>query len=102
MDLGLGLPNIDCNNPYYCNQFGDISKSIERIYGIFLRKTKKALSPGTFDPITLGHIDIIERALHLFDEVTTLLPQVLQKTYFYLKRIEHVEKIFEGNKMVRR
>ena len=30
----------------------------------------KALYPGTFDPITLGHIDIIERALHLFDEVT--------------------------------
>ncbi|HJM15573.1 MAG TPA: adenylyltransferase/cytidyltransferase family protein, partial [SAR86 cluster bacterium] len=24
----------------------------------------KALYPGTFDPITLGHIDIIERALH--------------------------------------
>ena len=31
---------------------------------------KKALYPGTFDPITLGHIDIISRALHLFDEVT--------------------------------
>ena len=31
---------------------------------------KKALYPGTFDPITLGHIDIIYRALHLFDEVT--------------------------------
>ena len=30
----------------------------------------KALYPGTFDPVTLGHIDIVERALHLFDEVT--------------------------------
>ena len=32
----------------------------------------KALYPGTFDPITLGHIDIIDRALHLFDEVTAV------------------------------
>jgi pantetheine-phosphate adenylyltransferase len=30
---------------------------------------KIALYPGTFDPITNGHIDIIERALNLFDEV---------------------------------
>lgn len=31
--------------------------------------TKIALYPGTFDPITNGHFDIIERALRLFDEV---------------------------------
>jgi pantetheine-phosphate adenylyltransferase len=30
---------------------------------------KIAVYPGTFDPITLGHIDIIERALKLFDEI---------------------------------
>ena len=30
----------------------------------------KAIYPGTFDPLTLGHIDIVERALHIFDEVT--------------------------------
>ncbi|OHE08628.1 MAG: pantetheine-phosphate adenylyltransferase, partial [Sulfurimonas sp. RIFOXYB2_FULL_37_5] len=30
---------------------------------------KIALYPGTFDPITNGHFDIIERALNLFDEV---------------------------------
>lgn len=30
---------------------------------------KKALYPGTFDPITNGHFDIIKRALNLFDEV---------------------------------
>lgn len=28
-----------------------------------------ALFPGSFDPITLGHLDIIERALPLFDEI---------------------------------
>jgi pantetheine-phosphate adenylyltransferase len=31
--------------------------------------TKIALYPGTFDPITNGHYDIIARALNLFDEV---------------------------------
>ena len=31
--------------------------------------THKALYPGTFDPITFGHLDIIERAQALFDEV---------------------------------
>lgn len=35
--------------------------------GVKLKKT--ALYPGTFDPITNGHFDIIERALGLFDEV---------------------------------
>ena len=30
---------------------------------------KRALAPGTFDPITLGHLDIITRASQLFDEV---------------------------------
>jgi len=32
-------------------------------------KTRLAIYPGTFDPITLGHLDIIERAVSIFDEV---------------------------------
>jgi pantetheine-phosphate adenylyltransferase, bacterial len=31
--------------------------------------TKKAIYPGTFDPFTLGHLDIVERATKIFDEV---------------------------------
>ena len=30
----------------------------------------KAIYPGTFDPITLGHLDVIQRASHIFSEVT--------------------------------
>ena len=30
---------------------------------------KRAVVPGTFDPITKGHIDVIERAAQVFDEV---------------------------------
>ena len=63
----------------------------------------KALYPGTFDPITLGHIDIIERALHLFDEVTiAIATSESKKTVFTLEeRIAQVEKIFKGNKKVK-
>ncbi len=32
-------------------------------------RQNRALYPGTFDPVTLGHLDIIERASRLFDEV---------------------------------
>jgi len=34
---------------------------------------KKAIYPGSFDPITNGHIDILNRALRVFDEVTILV-----------------------------
>ena len=63
----------------------------------------KALYPGTFDPITLGHIDIIDRALHLFDEVTVAIAtSAAKKPIFTLEeRIEHIENIFEGNKKVK-
>lgn len=33
-------------------------------------REKTAIFPGTFDPVTLGHLDVLTRALHLFDRVT--------------------------------
>ena len=64
---------------------------------------KKALYPGTFDPITLGHIDIIKRALHLFDQVTIAIATSESKTPLFSleERIDQIETIFEGNKNVR-
>jgi pantetheine-phosphate adenylyltransferase len=41
--------------------------------------TKTALYPGTFDPITKGHYDIIERALNLFDEVVVAVAESQDK-----------------------
>ena len=32
-------------------------------------KTTRAIYPGTFDPVTYGHIDLIKRARKIFDEV---------------------------------
>ncbi len=41
---------------------------------------KKAIYPGTFDPITFGHIDIIERAVSIFDEVIITVATNPRKT----------------------
>lgn len=40
---------------------------------------KKAIYPGTFDPITNGHIDILKRSLKIFDEVTLLVAEHYSK-----------------------
>jgi pantetheine-phosphate adenylyltransferase len=63
----------------------------------------KALYPGTFDPITLGHIDIIERALNLFDEIIIAIATSDSKTPLFSleERIEQIDIIFKGNKNVR-
>ena len=48
-----------------------------------MRKEKIALYPGTFDPITLGHVDIIQRSSKLFDRViVTLAKNVNKKPLF--------------------
>lgn len=36
-------------------------------------KIRKALYAGSFDPFTVGHLDIVNRALHLFDEITLVI-----------------------------
>lgn len=54
----------------------------------------KAIYPGTFDPITNGHIDIIQRAATVFPElVIAVASNVAKKPFFSLaKRIELVEQ----------
>ncbi len=37
--------------------------------GVNMSEKRRAIYPGTFDPITNGHIDIISRASHMFDEI---------------------------------
>ena len=43
----------------------------------------KAVFPGSFDPPTLGHMNIIERASFLFDELFVIIAENRQKKYFF-------------------
>ena len=46
-----------------------------------------AVYPGTFDPITNGHLDLIKRASGLFDElIVAVAPTHRKKTFFYFRR----------------
>jgi len=51
---------------------------------------KRAIYPGTFDPITLGHLDIIKRACKIFDEVIVAVAENKTKKpmFSYKKRLE--------------
>lgn len=44
---------------------------------------KRALFPGSFDPITLGHYDIIERGVQLFDEIVVAIGINSEKNYMF-------------------
>jgi len=60
-------------------------------------KKRRAIYPGTFDPITNGHLDIIDRAYKIFDEIIIAVAQSeAKKPYFPLeKRINMVKAITE-------
>ena len=55
---------------------------------------KIAVFPGSFDPITLGHLDIIERAVPLFDKLIIAIGQNSQKKYMFSleKKMEFIKK----------
>ena len=55
-----------------------------------------ALFPGSFDPITLGHLDIIERALPLFDEIQIAVGTNSAKQYLFPleQRVAWIEETF--------
>ena len=44
---------------------------------------KTAIYPGTFDPITYGHIDVIKKALKLFDKIVVGVSDVSSKNYLF-------------------
>lgn len=44
---------------------------------------KRAIFPGSFDPITLGHYDIIKRGITLFDEIIVAIGENSKKTYMF-------------------
>ena len=66
---------------------------------------RRAIYPGTFDPVTVGHLDIMQRACKMFDEITIAVAKsASKKPMFSLKKriamVEAVTKDFPKVKVV--
>ena len=61
--------------------------------------SKIAVYPGSFDPITTGHLDIIERISHIFDHVIVLVADSSEKKYMFSadERARFLKKAISGN-----
>lgn len=68
-----------------------------------MSKNRIAVYPGTFDPITLGHEDIVRRAADLFDEVIVAVAgSTNKKTLFSLdERVALAKNVFENADNIR-
>ena len=64
--------------------------------------TAIAIYPGTFDPVTRGHIDICERAMKMFDHVVIGVADALAKKPFFDidERFGMLETVFAGNDQI--
>ena len=64
---------------------------------------KKAIFPGSFDPITLGHLDIVNRGVTLFDEVIIAIGENSSKDYMFSleERKQFIENTFKDNPKVK-
>ncbi|PNQ73788.1 pantetheine-phosphate adenylyltransferase [Hanstruepera neustonica] len=63
---------------------------------------KRAIFPGSFDPITLGHYDIIKRAVNLFDEVIVAIGINAEKKYMFSleERMQFIKEAFANEPKV--
>lgn len=64
---------------------------------------KKAVFPGSFDPLTLGHTDIIDRALPLFDEIILAIGTNSSKKYMFTldERLHFLKKTYENEPRIK-
>lgn len=65
--------------------------------------SKKAIFPGSFDPITNGHFDIIKRGVSLFDEIIVAIGVNAEKKYMFSleERKRFIEEAFKDEPKVR-
>ncbi|MTK53364.1 pantetheine-phosphate adenylyltransferase [Paludibacter sp.] len=64
---------------------------------------KRAIFPGTFDPFTIGHYDIVKRGLNLFDEIIIGVGvNQAKKTFFTVeKRVEIIQMAFKNEPRIK-
>lgn len=62
-----------------------------------------AIYPGSFDPLTNGHINLVERALNIFESLTIAVAQNSSKPKVFelSERLEMIRKVFEKEKRVK-
>lgn len=67
------------------------------------RNMKRAIFPGSFDPITLGHVDIIQRGVTLFDELIIAIGVNADKKYMFPleKRKQFIEDTFKDEPKIK-
>ncbi|MFC1480605.1 adenylyltransferase/cytidyltransferase family protein, partial [Candidatus Omnitrophota bacterium] len=60
--------------------------------------TRKAIYPGTFDPVTYGHLDVIERAAELYDSVIVAVAHSGEKSPLFsvAERVEMMTEATSG------
>ena len=59
---------------------------------------KTAIYPGSFDPVTNGHLDVVERALKIFDKVIVAVGENPNKKYLFSvkERVDMLQKVTGG------
>ncbi|MCM8767794.1 MAG: pantetheine-phosphate adenylyltransferase [Candidatus Omnitrophica bacterium] len=64
---------------------------------------KVGVYPGTFDPITYGHIDVIERSLKIVDEVIIAVSGFKKKDFLFSveERVAMIKEVFKNNENVK-
>ena len=64
---------------------------------------QRALFPGSFDPITLGHLDVVERALPFFDEIVIAAGVNIDKKYMFPveQRMQFLEHTFAHHEKIK-
>ncbi len=68
-----------------------------------LPQNRIAIYPGSFDPLTNGHMDVIQRALEIFDEVIVAILRNPTKKYLFSieERLEMMQQSFNGNEALK-
>ena len=64
---------------------------------------KKAIFPGSFDPITIGHIEIVKKSLKIFDEIIIAIGTNPDKKYMFSEnqRLKFIIEYFDNEKNVK-
>ena len=63
---------------------------------------KIAIFPGSFDPFTIGHKEIVDRTIPIFDKIIIAIGQNKEKKTFFSieKRIKWINNVYNQNKKI--